>query len=62
MEQKLIDIMFEVGLMIKNHDHFRKLDNEQTAEWIRQQLKQCGIVVVEPCGASHGVLVRREKE
>lgn len=54
-QQKLIDIMFQVGLTIHNDYHFSSWSNEEVAEWIREQLKQTGFEVV-PMGASHGVL------
>ena len=56
-EQKLIDIMFQIGLTIHNHKWFKDKDNEEVAEWIRDKLNGCGFEV-EPVGASHGVLVR----
>lgn len=54
-QQKLIDIMFQVGLTIHNERFFSGLTNEEVAEWIRDQLKQTGFEVT-PMGASHGVL------
>jgi len=42
-KQKLIDICFEVGLVISdtNLDLYKK-SNEEKAEWIANQLQQCG--------------------
>lgn len=54
-QQKLIDIMFQVGLTIHNESFFSGLSDDEVAAWIREQLKQCGYEVV-PMGASHGVL------
>jgi hypothetical protein len=54
-EQKLIDIMFQIGIMIHEHPSFRKMDREEVAKWISAQLNRCGFVV-EPCGSSWGVL------
>lgn len=54
-EQKLIDIMFEIGLMIHNNEWFNEKSNEEIAEWIREQLKMCGFDT-KPIGSSWGVL------
>jgi len=54
-EQKLIDIMFEIGLMIHNNEWFNEKSNEEVAEWIREQLKMCGFDT-KPIGSSWGVL------
>lgn len=54
-EQKLIDIIFEIGLMIHNNEWFNEKSNEEVAEWIREQLKICGFDT-EPIGSSWGVL------
>jgi hypothetical protein len=59
-EQKLIDIMFQVGLTIHNHKYFKKKSNEEIAEWISEQLNNMGFKT-EPCGASWGVLINKEK-
>jgi hypothetical protein len=59
-EQKLIDIMFEIGLMIHTHTWFKDKDNEEVCEWIRGQLDGCGFHT-EPCGSSWGVLINRRK-
>ncbi len=54
-EQKLIDIMFQIGLMIHQDHWFVGRSQEEVAEWIQLQLKECGFET-EPCGASWGVL------
>jgi hypothetical protein len=54
-EQKLIDIMFEIGLIIKSNDMLQKMSNDELAEWIATQLRECGYGTT-PCGASWGVL------
>ena len=54
-QQKLIDIMFEIALMIHNHPYFQDKNNEKICEWIRNQLKQCGFETI-PLGSSWGVL------
>ena len=54
-EQKLIDIMFEIGLMIHNNEWFNEKSNEEVAEWIREQLKMCGFDT-KPIGSSWGAL------
>ena len=54
-EQKLIYIIFEIGLMIHNNEWFNEKSNEEVAEWIRKQLKICGFDT-KPIGSSWGVL------
>lgn len=55
-KQKLIDIIFQVGLFISDtkYNLYKKSNNEK-AEWIAKQLRDCGFDI-EPCGASWGVL------
>lgn len=55
-EQKLIDILFEVGLTIHSSTWFETRSSEEVAEWIRLQLENNGFNV-KPCGASHGKLI-----
>ena len=53
-DQKLIDIMFEVGLMI--HQYSETMGSrEDVAKWIAAQLKLCGYDT-QPMGASWGSL------
>ena len=57
-QQELIDICFELVLTATDKSYkkfFNKADQEQKAEWVRNQLKQCGFEVYS-CGCSHGVL------
>lgn len=54
-EQKLIDIMFEIGLKIHTHEWFKDKNNEEVCEWIRSQLAGCGFYT-KPCGSSWGLL------
>lgn len=54
-EQKLVDIMFQIAIMVHCDDRFAKRDSEGVAEYVRGQLKECGFPV-EPVGMSHGVL------
>lgn len=56
MEQKLIDIMFEMALTMHSHsDHFKTQTREQVAEWVAGQLRSCGFDTA-PCGSSWAVL------
>lgn len=57
-EQKLIDIMFEIGLTIKDNPVLNRKSNEELATWIREQLSLCGFET-EPIGASWGVLIKK---
>ena len=57
-EQKLVNIMFECVLL--RHDphhreHFDSLTQEQMAEWVASQLKDCGFPTT-PVGSLWGVL------
>jgi len=54
-EQQLIDIMFQVALTMHNNPWFVGKSQEEVAEWVQKQLKDCGFET-EPCGASWGVL------
>ena len=54
-EQKLIDIMFQVGLTIHQYESFQKMTKEEVAEWIAKQLRDCGYDT-EPMGASWAIL------
>ena len=59
MEQKLIDIMFQIALTIQaNPGDFQGMTNEQVAEWVADQLRQCGFPTA-PCGMSWGVLQKK---
>ena len=58
-EQKLVDLCFEIGLMIsdKKYKLYEKT-NEEKAEWIAHQLNECGFKTM-PCGMSWGVLINQ---
>jgi len=57
-EQKLVDICFQIGLVIHNQsDYFKDLSSDETADWIANQLRWCGFPT-EPVGCSHGVLIK----
>ena len=60
-EQVLIDIMFEVAMMIKTNDKLRKKSNEELAEWIIYQLKELGFITV-PAGISLAVLIEIKRD
>lgn len=54
--QNLLDLLFAIGLTIKNHpETFSNQTNDETAEWITSQLAAVG-VVVSPMGASYSHL------
>lgn len=54
-EQELVNIMFQIAMTVRDSDVLQKMDNEQLAEWVRNQLSACGFET-EPVGASWGVL------
>lgn len=54
-EQKLVDIMFQIAIMVHCDERFTKRGHMEVAEYVRSQLKECGFEV-EPAGMSHGVL------
>jgi len=54
-EQKLIDIMFEVGFVTRSSPVLQAMDREQYAEWIADQLRIHGFYT-QPMGLSWGVL------
>lgn len=53
--QKLIDIVFEVGMTIKSSKQLQDMSNEDLAEWIRKQLSASDFNCI-PVGSSWGVL------
>ena len=54
--QKLIDIVFEIALTMKeNTDWVKDATNEEIAQWVSKQLSSCGYHTV-PMGASWGIL------
>lgn len=56
MEQKLIDICFQIGLAVHSNEwFFREKSSEQVAEWIATQLSECGFPT-RPVGGSWGIL------
>jgi hypothetical protein len=54
-EQKLIDIMYEVGLTIADSKELQEMSKEDLAEWISGQLRLCGFDVI-PVGMCWGYL------
>lgn len=57
-EQKLIDLIFEIGLTIndkKYRNFFKGKNNEEVAKWIADILKELGFETY-PCGGSWGIL------
>lgn len=60
-EQHLIDIMFEVAMSVQNNPWFLGKSQEEVAEWLRGQLKECGFET-EPRGASWAVLINQSKQ
>lgn len=60
-EQKLIDICFQIGIVISDPTYnMHEKTTEQRAEWIADQLRQCGYPTI-PIGASWGVLQPKEE-
>lgn len=55
-EQKLVDIIFEIGIVTREHsDYFNKISREEYADWIANQLRKNGFETT-PRGLSWGVL------
>lgn len=55
-EQKLIDIMFDMALTLREStDWLKNADREEVAEWVAYQLRECGFDT-QPMGSSWGVL------
>ena len=55
-KQQLIDICFQIGLVIKDSKVLQGMSNEKVAQWIAQQLKECGFET-QPVGSSWGILI-----
>ena len=63
-EQKLVDIMFSIVMMIhdpKYRDNFMKMNREEIAEYVAEQLRGCGFDT-QPCGISWGLLSNKTTE
>lgn len=63
-EQKLIDIVFEVALTIRNSQRLKNhTTQDELAEWVAKQLRECGFDT-KPVGSSWGVLTgdRQDRE
>lgn len=58
-EQKLIDIMFQIGLTIHNNKWFKDKTDEEVANWIAEQLRKTGFDTI-PMGSSWGVLYKQK--
>jgi hypothetical protein len=54
-EQKLIDMMFTLAMVMREKHGMRHMTNEQLAEWIARNLSDCGFDT-EPVGSSWGIL------
>ena len=57
-EQKLVDVCFECVLTVLDKNHvttFSSMTQEQKAEWVVRQLRECGFDT-QPLGCSWGVL------
>ena len=54
-EQKLIDIMFQLAMVMREKKGMRHMTKEQLAEWIARNLDDCGFRT-KPIGSSWGVL------
>jgi hypothetical protein len=57
-QQKLVDICFEIGLLVndpKYRSKFRKLSQEELAQYVADQLNKCGFPT-QPLGLSWGIL------
>lgn len=59
-EQKLVDIMFSIGLIIHDHEYFDGKSIPEVAEYIAEQLRENGFDTHQ-VGSSWGVLTN-EKE
>lgn len=53
--QKLVDLCFQVGMMMHGEKQLQSKSRDDAAEWIGQQLRDCGFDT-SPCGLSWGVL------
>lgn len=54
-EQKLVDIMFEIAIMLHTNPYMKDKTVEELAAWVVDQLKKCGFET-QPCGGSWAVL------
>ena len=54
-EQKLVDICFQVAIMVHEHPSFKGKSSEYVVEYVAEQLRECGFDTV-PLGSSWGIL------
>jgi len=54
-EQKLVDITFQVSLMIHKNESFAEMNAEELTGWVALQLEMCGFPT-KPVGSSWGKL------
>ena len=60
-EYKLTKLLYEIALTIRSHASlFQNKTQDETAEWIRSQLGQCGVYTI-PVGMLYGVPCEKEK-
>lgn len=60
-KQDLVDIIFQIGFTTRSHPEiFGPMSQEEYAEWIRKQLKSCGLET-EPCGLLWGIIIDPEE-
>jgi hypothetical protein len=56
-EQRLINLMFQVGFLTRENAHLKQLSRDDYAAWIREQLDEWGFKTV-PVGMSWGTLIK----
>ena len=54
-EQKLIDITFQLAMVMREKRGMRHMTKEQLAAWVARNLRDCGFDT-QPLGSSWGVL------
>ena len=54
-QQTLIDLCFEIGIMIHTDKRLKKMSRDEIGEWIAEQLRMMGFDT-HPVGSSWGML------
>ena len=65
MKQEQIDTLYQLTILIHEHEWFgqrnNKRDRDEVQEWVAKKLASCMDIYTTPCGMSWGVLTTKEE-
>lgn len=65
MNQKELDVLFQITIAIHEHEWFgdntKRRDREELQEWVARQLAGCLNLYTIPCGSSWGIETTEER-